>query len=147
MIANTKERRIEVALFVDDLLKTTDPSRVVDGRRRTNRHGRTLPAVVFPSEDGLPLISEPVLTTTKDLSTGGASLLLQQEFPWSEFVITLPYQQMPVFVSSIVRHRTPLVFGFWQLGVQWLELVEPTVENKLVTVMDKLRRLSSCLED
>lgn len=132
--------------FIEDLLHTTDPSRQIQGGRRHARHNRTLPALLFPWLNDVPLTDEPVMTTTKDISTGGGSLLLQQEFRWDDFLIALPYGKVPVFVLSKVRHRTPLVFGFWQLGVQWQRLIPPTECPALQPIAELMLQLQASIE-
>lgn len=147
MTSTLKAQRAEVSKFIAELLNATDPNLAVNGMRRFSRHDRSLPAVIFPIVDEQLLTDKPLLATTKDLSTGGSALLLQDVFPWDDFAIVLPFHSMPVFVRSRVRHRTSLVFGFWQLGVEWLSLLLPDQCPALAALSSQLRRLSDCLQE
>ena len=147
MTSTLKTQRAEVSKFIEELLQATDPNLSVNGVRRFSRQDRSLPAVIFPILDDKLLTDKPLLATTKDLSTGGSALLLQDAFPWDDFAIVLPFHSMPVFVRSRVRHRTSLVFGFWQLGVEWLSLLLPDRCPALTALSSQLRRLSDCMRD
>lgn len=146
MTSSLKTERAEVSKFIEQLLSTTDPNLSVNGMRRFSRHNRSLPAVIFPIHEEKLLADKPLLATTKDLSTGGSCLLLQDAFPWDDFAIVLPFQSIPVFVRSRVRHRTSSVFGFWQLGVEWLSLLLPDQCPALAALSSQLRQLAECMQ-
>lgn len=141
-----EESDFVVADFIEDLLDETHPGKLVQGNRRHARHNRTLPALLFPWDGRRVLTDQPLLTTTKDLSTGGAALLLQQDFPWDEFLLTLPYGKAPVFILSVVQHRSPLVFGFSQIGVRWKRFVMPDECPELGPIVGLIQQLNASLE-
>ena len=141
-----RDKRREAARAVQSVIKATDPGRAPEGGRRFQRHPRTLPAMLIPYQDAKLLADKTVFATTKDLSAAGAAIVLYQAFEWDSFVISLSGEDGPLFILGRVQHRTPLEFGFWQLGIEWVELLDPSQHAMLQEITTLIKRLSPEIE-
>ncbi len=88
-----------------------------------HRANRSLPALLVPWEEGYPLAQDATYALTKDFSSQGIALVLPHPYRVENVVVGL-YLDAPQFAVAKVRHNAALGGGFWQLGIQILELLE-----------------------
>ena len=103
----------------------TSPNLVTDdtNARLSTRSGRTIPTLLIPCENGEPLVDETRFAVTKNLSSQGASFVLQQPLDSEVVVVCFLQESECVFVRGQQCYRKPLEFGFWQIGIELLEMI------------------------
>jgi hypothetical protein len=123
---DTQKRLNEVRCFVRRLVDLTSPNLPpLEGESRLDdRSNRVVPAVVSPWEHGRPIVNEVTYGLTKDLSDRGLSVVLHQPFRSPQAVVGL-WLEGPQFALGDVRQNVPLGGGFWQLGVELVDLLDP----------------------
>jgi hypothetical protein len=123
---DTRERLNEIRSLLRQLADLTSPNLPpLEGEFRSeNRSNRALPALLAPWEEGGPVVDECTYALTKDLSDRGVALVLHQPFKAPQVVVGL-WLEFPRFALGDVRQNVPLGGGFWQLGVEIVDVLEP----------------------
>ena len=123
---DTRKRLNQVRTFVRHVVDVTSPNLPpLEGESRSeNRSNRVLPALLAPWEDGGPSVDEISYALTEDLCDRGLSLVLHQPFKAVQVVVGL-WLESPRFALGDVRQNVPLGGGFWQLGVELVDLLDP----------------------
>ena len=99
----------------------------MDEIRGANRQNRTIPILLTPWDNGMPVVSETATALTKDVSDQGLCVTMSQPFRCEEAVVGfwLPHVQddNPWFFRSLVRQNVSIGGGFWALGLEAVELL------------------------
>ena len=116
-----------------------------DEFRGSDRQNRTIPVLVSPLENGVPVVEETTTALTKDVSNRGLSVTMPHPFRCDEAVVGfwLPRVQdhSPWFFRSIVRPNIPIGGSFWALGLEAVEVltIEPQTEfGRLLPLIKEL---------
>jgi len=122
---DTRKRLCEVRSFVRQVVDLTTPGLPPDSGefRADGRSNRALPVLLTPWEDDQPVVEESTYAITKDLSDRGLSLVLQQPLK-SVHVVAGLWLESPRFALAEVRQNSPLGGGFWQLGLELVQLLD-----------------------
>jgi hypothetical protein len=122
----TGKKLNEIRGFIRQLVDLTSPNLPPLGgdSRAESRSNRALPALLVPWENRRPVVDESTYALTRNLSDHGLALVLQQPFRSDQVVVGL-WLQRPRFALGGVRQNAPLGGGFWQLGVELTELLDP----------------------
>jgi hypothetical protein len=139
---DTRRRLCEVRDFLRHLVDLTSPNLPpLEGDSRLGaRSHRALPALLVPWEHGQPVVDESTYVLTKDVSDRGLSLVLGQPFKSIEVVVAL-WLDSPRFVFGEVRQNAPVGGGFWQIGVELTNLLDPAEYPQVESLVPLATRL------
>ena len=97
----------------------------LDDSRGDDRHNRTIPVLLTPWENGMPVASEAATALTRDISDRGLSVTLSQAFHAEKVVVGfwLARDQGggPWFFLGNTRQIVPIGGGFWGLGIEVIQ--------------------------
>lgn len=108
--------------------------------RSEGRSNRALPVLLVPWEQGEAVVQESIYTVTKDFSERGLSLILPQPIRADRLVVGI-WLESPRFVLGEVRQKTPIGGGFWQLGVELTDLLEPAQHPQTASLVPLVAQL------
>jgi hypothetical protein len=139
---DTRQRLCQVRDFLRQLVDLTSPNLPpLEGDSRSQaRSNRALPALLTPWEHRQPVVDESTYAFTKDVSDRGLSLVLGQPFKSVEVVVGL-WLDSPRFVLGEVRQNVPLGGGFWQIGVELTDLLDPAEDPQIQGLLPLATRL------
>lgn len=100
--------------------------------RSDNRLNRTFPILLTPWDGKGPILDEFAIALTKDLSSTGLSVVLPQPFRAEQVLVGFwPSSSQrgldssePAYLWGDLRQTTDIGGGYWQLGIELLELLE-----------------------
>jgi hypothetical protein len=100
-----------------------------------------------PWEDGAAVDNEVVIATTKDVSSGGISLVLPSPFHVEELLVGFwPFdpqaaeaEDAPAYFLGHVQQRAEIGGGYWQLGIRVARrLDDPRLAERLLPYARRL---------
>ena len=94
-----------------------------EGPRLEQRVNLTLVVLVIPVKHDEPQIDKCFATVTKEFSTGGISLVLDSPRSLDRLILGLRWEGEMRFIAARACHLSPMGAGFYQLGVELLEMV------------------------
>jgi len=94
-------------------------------KRRETRARLNVVVVVVPYENGKVLVDEGFTAVSKEFSTSGMSLILPEPRGFDQVVIGLKFLGEMRFLLARAVHLTPMGGGFYQLGLQFMEMLHP----------------------
>lgn len=117
---------------------TTDRGTAPESESRAeHRHHRCLPALLLPWRDERPTMEKPVYAITKDFSDNGVSLLSPRRFAAPQVICCL-WVDGPVFLLGEIRRVDAFGGGFWDVGVQLLEVINANDMEPIMPLAAKL---------
>jgi hypothetical protein len=136
-----QKRENQLRSFLARAIDLTNPQLApTDGETRVfDRYNRTIPVLVTPWERGGPVIGESASAVTKDLSSQGVSVILQQPYRCVDVVVSfwlpesphIASSNGPTFVLGEVRQNAQIGGGYWQLGISFAELLQVSDRREL----------------
>jgi len=96
----------------------------LEGPRLEGRVNLTLVLSVVPVEQGKPLLDRAFYATTKEFSTTGVALVVDQPYGLDEALLGFRRRGSTVWLRAKARHLHPLGGGFFQLGLRLTERLE-----------------------
>lgn len=119
-----RNTQMEVHRVVRRVMDTSSPNRPPSegDERWESRSNRTIPILLTPFEDGVALPTRSVFAVTKDLSSQGVAVIADHRPDYEAILVGILVDGEPVFARAAVRQAHPLGGGFWQLGIELLEL-------------------------
>jgi hypothetical protein len=96
---------------------------MIEGPRLDGRVRLTLVVQVVPVEQGRPQVNQAFAAVTKEFSSMGVSLVVNEPFGLDEVVVGFRWEQSIRFVRGRAIHLSPMGAGFFQLGIQLKEVV------------------------
>ncbi|MBN2024539.1 MAG: hypothetical protein JW809_17300 [Pirellulales bacterium] len=139
LFSANKKRAVQA--FVIRLLNThcpNVPSIDRDETRRESRDPLTLAVLVVPSDRGQPNTAGAFTTVTKEFSTAGVSLVMGQPRALDEVFLVFRQESQVTFVRARAKHQSPIGAGFFQLGMELLEIVPEDRHLELKALADEL---------
>jgi hypothetical protein len=106
----------------------------VDGPRMEKRVNLTLVLAVVPMERGKPAVRKTFYATTKEFSTCGVALVVDQPCGIDEALLGFRRKGSMVWIRAKARHLHPLGGGFFQLGFRLVERLESSEFEELETI-------------
>jgi hypothetical protein len=114
----------------------------LDDCRGEGRQNRSIPVLVTPWQDGVPVVEETTTALTKDISDSGVSLTLPGPFRVHEIAIGFwvpddNYNAHAWFLLGVTRESVPIGGGFWGLGVDTVRPLGLSEVEELVPMVEK----------
>jgi hypothetical protein len=137
----------EVGLLFRRLLNNTVPRVPLEAEelRQASRSPRSIPIFVAPWHQGTPVTGQVTFGTTKEISDHGLAIVLPIQPYYKELVMGMLVEREPRFLRGLVKHCSPMGGGYWQLGIQIAEILEPAA-NGLRELLPFADHLSPTME-
>jgi hypothetical protein len=121
-----RKRLLEVQSVLRRIIDASAPNRVPheEEGRWDSRSNRTFPIVICPWGDKEPRVEGAITAITKNVSGQGLTAIVPVQFGADLLVAGFSLEGEHRFMIGVVRHRTPLGGGFWQLGIELTRLVD-----------------------
>ena len=91
--------------------------------RVESRSNGTMSIVLTPCEQGSALLDKSVFAITKDWSSRGLSVITKDRQNSDSVVLGFLIESRPYLLLGKVRTTIPIGGGFWQLGIELMELL------------------------
>jgi hypothetical protein len=123
----TRDKKRAVQSFILKVVNNNCPelAALIEGPRLESRVNLTVVVLVVPVEDGRPLAKKAFSTVTKEFSTTGLALVLGEPKVLDEVIVGFRWEGEMTFIRATAKHLNPMGGGFYQLGLQMIELVCP----------------------
>lgn len=124
-----RKNQMEVHRVIRRVMDTSSPNLPpsVGEARWESRSNRTIPVLLTPFEEGVAVPTRSVFAVTKDLSSQGVAAIVDRPPDYESILVGMLVDGEPVFARAAVRQAAPLGGGFWQLGIELIELA--TADN------------------
>jgi len=107
----------------------------LDGPRLEGRVNLTLVVTVIPVEDGKLIYRRAFSSITKEFSTSGVALVVDQPCGLDEAVLGFRNRGSTAWIRAKARHLHPMGGGFYQLGFRLTERLEPSDHPELANLL------------
>jgi len=94
-------------------------------KRKETRARLNVVILVIPYEDGKLHLDEGFTAVSKEFSTTGMSFILPEPRGLDQVVIGLKFLGEMKFLLGRAVHLTPMGGGFYQLGLEFIEMLQP----------------------
>lgn len=94
-------------------------------KRKETRARLNVVILVIPYEDGKLRLDQGFTAVSKEFSTTGMSFILPEPRGLDQVVIGLKFLGEMKFLLSRAIHLTPMGGGFYQLGLEFIEILQP----------------------
>jgi len=123
----TRNKKTGVQSFILNLLNNSrmKTESMIDGPRLERRVHLTIVVLVIPLEDKKPRVEKTFATVTKEFSSTGVGVVLSEPIGLDQVILGFRNQGEMTFIRAEARHLTPIGGGFFQLGLQMIEVVFP----------------------
>ncbi|MEJ5340080.1 MAG: hypothetical protein WHT09_00820 [Thermogutta sp.] len=105
------------------------------GQRRESRTRLCVVAVLIPYDARTIPVREKLPVVTKEFSSTGMSVILSEPRGYDRVVVGLKYQGEMRFILARAVHLTPMGGGFFQLGLEFLQMLHPCDHPELREVV------------
>lgn len=139
----SRDKQLGINRVIRRLLNSSAPNRIpLRGESRWElRSNRTIPVLLVPYDDNELSANEMAYALTKNLSSQGLALVLHQPLRAEQVVVAIWSNAQAHFVSGKVRQSIALGGGFWQIGVEMMDLLLPADHPDLVRLLPWAARL------
>jgi hypothetical protein len=129
----SRNKKLAVSNFVIKLLNNNCPDLrgLQDGPRTDSRVNLTLVVLVIPLEKKQLQPAKAFHAVTKDFSATSVSVMIDSPREVNEAIVAFRFEGYMYYARATAKHLTPLGGGFYQLGLQMDEMVEPKNYPKL----------------
>jgi hypothetical protein len=134
----SKNKRVGVQTILLKLVNNHCPELgpAFENRRDETRAPVCVVTLVVPLDDGKPQLADHFPTVTKELSTTGVSIVLEQPRGLDELILAFRWEREMTFLKGTARHLSPMGAGFFQLGVELTKVVSaaeyPELDDLLI---------------
>ena len=114
----SRNREAEVHGFILKLVNNNcaDIDALVEGPRLDRRVNLTVVVLVIPLEKGILQTRKAFTATTKEFSSGGLALVLDEPRALDEVIFGFRWESEMIFLRAGAKHLNPMGGGFYQLG-------------------------------
>lgn len=140
---HSRDKHVEINRVIRRLINASTPNRTpLRGESRWElRSNRTMPVLLVPYDDNELSVTEVAYALTKNLSSQGLALVLHQPLRAEQVVVGIWSNAQAHFVSGKVRQSIALGGGFWQIGVETMELLCTAHSPELIRLLPWAARL------
>ena len=123
----TRDKTRAIQTFLLKVVNNNCPeiAALIEGPRLENRVNLTVAVMVVPLEDGRLLAQRAFTAVTKEFSTTGVALVVDEPKGFDEAIVGFRWDGEMTFIRATAKHLNPIGEGFYQLGLQMTELVYP----------------------
>ena len=127
MLLFSKNKAVGVQTFLLKLVNNHCPDLIplFDNRRDESRVPVCVVTLVVPLENGKPQLADHFPTVTKEFSTTGVSIVLDQPRGLGEVILAFRWENDVTFLKGNAKHLNPMGAGFYHLGIQLNTVVRP----------------------
>ena len=120
-----KNKKIGVQSFILKLVNNNCPEleALIEGPRLEGRVNLVIVVTVVPMEKNKPVLDRAFTAVTKEFSTTGVSIVLDEALGLDEAIVGFRWEAEMTFVRCKARHLNPMGGGFYQLGFQMAEVI------------------------
>jgi hypothetical protein len=104
---------------------------MLEGPRQDSRVNLVVVALIIPVEKGQLEFSRAFAATTKEFSSGGVSLVLNEPMGLDRAILGFRLEGEMVFLRAQAKHLEPMGGGFYQIGFLLTEVVSPADHPEL----------------
>jgi hypothetical protein len=121
----TRNKELAVQSFLVKIVNNNCPevAALMDGPRLEGRVNMTLVLLVVPIEDKELRIDQAFSAVSKEISTTGVALVLDEPLELDEVMVGFHWQNEMLWARAKARHLDPMGGGFFQLGLRLTEMV------------------------
>ena len=132
----SRKREQEVQSFVLKVVNNncSELESLIEGPRLEGRVRLCVVVLVIPVENGKPVVDRTFAAVTKEFSTSGLSLVVDNPHVPEEAIVAFRWEREMQFVRAEARHLNPMGAGFHQLGLQLIRMVRPSEYPELENV-------------
>ncbi len=125
MLLFSRNKTVGVQTFLLKLVNNQCPelAPLFDNRRDETRATVCVVTLVVPLKEGVPQLAEHFATVTKEFSTTGVSIVLDEPRGLDDVILAFRSEQEMVFLRGTAKHLNPMGAGFFHLGIQLSTLV------------------------
>ncbi len=146
-----KQRKLrqEVQAFMRRIVDLSTPAlrHEVEEYRKERRANRSLPVLVVPFVENEPVMSNTTFGVSRNLSSSGISLLVQEMVDSDEVVVGFWADGKCDFLRGQVRHRSATDGGFWHIGIELAEVLHLPNWSQLAQLAKMAERLTASETD
>ena len=127
MLLFSRNKQTGVQTFLLKLVNNHCPELgpVFDNRRDETRVPVCIVTLVVPFEDGKPRLDDHFPSVTREFSTSGVSIVLEQARGLDEVILAFCWERQMTFIKGTARHLSPMGAGFFRLGIELTTVVGP----------------------
>ena len=135
MLLFSRKKAVGVQSFLLNLVNNHCPELIplFENRREETRVPVCVVTLVIPVHEGKPCAEEHFATVTKEFSTTGVSIILDQPRGLDEVVLAFRSENEMKFIQGKAKHLNPMGAGFYHLGIQLTSIARvdeyPELEN------------------
>lgn len=120
-----RNKLMEVQGFVLRMVNNNCPElkNLLEGPRTDSRVNLTVVVLVVPLERGRPQVRQAFFALTKEFSGTGVGLVVDGPTAIEEAILGFRWESEMIFLRATSRHLNPMGGGFYQLGMQFEEVV------------------------
>jgi hypothetical protein len=121
----SRNKKIGVQSFILNLVNNNCPEleALAEGPRLEGRVNLVVAVLVIPVEGGEPLAERAFTAVTKEFSSTGVALVLDEPKGLDEVILGFRWEREISFVRAVAKHLNPMGGGFFQLGLRMTEMV------------------------
>lgn len=120
MLLFSRNKAVGVQTFLLKLVNNHCPelTPLFDNRRDESRVPVCVVTLVVPLENGKPQPEGCFATVTKEFSTTGVSIVLDQPRGLDEVILAFRWEDQMTYLKGKARHLNPMGAGFYHLGIR-----------------------------
>ena len=132
----SRRKEQEVQSFICKVVNNncSELEALIEGPRLEGRVRLSIVVLVIPVENGRPAVERTFAAVTKEFSTSGLALVVNDTEVPDESIIAFRWEREMRFVRAEARHLNPMGAGFYQLGLQLTRMVSPSQYPELASV-------------
>ena len=133
----TRKKDTGIHAFVLKVVNNNCPElkAMLEGPRLDQRVNLTVVVAVVPIEDGEIITERAFNVATKEFSANGVALVLSEAIGLDEMILGFRWEGEMVFVRAVAKHLNPIGGGFYQLGVNFTEILHAGDHPELRSVL------------
>ncbi len=133
----TKKKDTGVHTFILKVVNNNCPElkAMIEGPRLDRRVNLTVVVTVVPVEEGEIITERAFNVVTKEFSNNGVALVLSEPIGLDELILGFRWEGEMVFVRAVAKHLNPMGGGFYQLGVNFTEMLHVGDHPELRSVL------------
>jgi hypothetical protein len=147
----SKKKRLDATPHIRRLIDLTAPNRptfIENEQRSENRYCRSLPILLSPMTDNLPILNASFAGVSQEISDSGLRLITLERLTADEYCASIwprvPELQSPLHIVCQTRECRQITANMWSTGLQVMWVLE--IEDKITSrKLEQLARTYFCV--